>query len=31
MKNLVHATDPHAFMTISEVADVFKSEHDFAD
>lgn len=29
MKNIVHAIDPHAFMTISEVADVFKSEHDY--
>ncbi len=28
MKNIIHAIDPHAFMTISEVADVFKSEHD---
>lgn len=26
MKNLVHSIDPKAFMTISEVADVFKSE-----
>ena len=26
MRQLVHAIDPHAYMTISEVADVFKSE-----
>ena len=25
MRNLIHATDPLAYMTISEVADVFKS------
>lgn len=25
MRNLVHTIDPHAFMTISEVADVFRS------
>ena len=28
MQSIVHAIDPHAFMTITEVADVFKSEHD---
>ncbi len=28
MRTLVHAIDPHAFMTISEVADIFKSEHE---
>jgi len=28
MQALVHSIDPHAFMTITEVADVFKSEHD---
>ncbi len=28
MQSLVHTIDPHAFMTITEVADVFKSEHD---
>jgi len=27
-KEIVHETDPHAFITISEVADVFTSEHD---
>ena len=27
MQSLVHSIDPHAFMTISEVADIFKSEH----
>ena len=28
LKEIVHETDPHAFITISEVADVFTSEHD---
>lgn len=28
MRQLVHAIDPHAYMTISEVADVFKHEED---
>ena len=28
MRQLVHAIDPHAYMTISEVADVFKSEEE---
>lgn len=28
MQSIVHSIDPHAFMTITEVADVFKSEHD---
>lgn len=28
MRTLVHKIDPHAFMTISEVADIFKSEHE---
>lgn len=28
MKNIVHSIDPKAFMTITEVADVFKSCHD---
>ncbi len=28
MQSIVHTIDPHAFMTITEVADVFKSEHD---
>ena len=28
MRQLVHAIDPHAYMTISEVADVFKSENE---
>ena len=27
MKEAVHAVDPKAYMTISEVADVFKSAH----
>ena len=27
MKTIVHETDPEAFMTISEVADVFKGKH----
>ena len=27
MKNVVHSIDPRAFMTITEVADVFKSAH----
>lgn len=31
MKNIIHAIDPHAYMTISEVADVFKSEHEVKD
>ncbi len=31
MRTLVHAIDPHAFMTISEVADIFKSEHEKTD
>lgn len=28
LKEIVHETDPHAFITISEIADVFTSEHD---
>ena len=28
MKNMVHTIDPKAFMTITEIADVFKSAHD---
>ena len=28
LKEIVHETDPHAFITISEVADVFTSQHD---
>ncbi|MBR5507906.1 MAG: DUF2179 domain-containing protein [Clostridia bacterium] len=28
MKNLVHATDPYAFITIMEVADVYKANID---
>lgn len=28
LKAIVHETDPHAFITISEVADVFTAEHD---
>ena len=28
LKEIVHETDPHAFITISEVADVFTAEHD---
>ena len=28
VRQLVHAIDPHAYMTISEVADVFKSEEE---
>lgn len=28
LKAIVHEADPHAFITISEVADVFTSEHD---
>ncbi len=28
LKEIVHEIDPHAFITISEVADVFTSEHD---
>ena len=28
MKNLVHDIDPHAYITISEIADVFKTNHD---
>lgn len=28
MREIVHSVDPHAYMTISEVADIFKSEHD---
>lgn len=28
MRTIVHDIDPHAFMTISEVADVFKNTHD---
>ncbi|MBO5937632.1 MAG: YitT family protein [Clostridia bacterium] len=28
MRQLVHTIDPHAYMTISEVADVFKSENE---
>ena len=28
LKEIVHEVDPHAFITISEVADVFTSEHD---
>lgn len=31
MRSLVHAIDPHAFLTISEVADIFKSEHEKVD
>ncbi len=31
MRTLVHNIDPHAFMTISEVADIFKSEHEKTD
>lgn len=31
MRTLVHKIDPHAFMTISEVADIFKSEHEKTD
>ncbi|MBQ4617178.1 MAG: YitT family protein [Clostridia bacterium] len=27
MQSIVHTIDPHAYMTISEVADIFKSEH----
>ena len=27
MKNMVHTIDPKAFMTITEIADVFKSAH----
>ena len=27
MKNIVHTIDPSAYMTITEVADVFKSAH----
>ena len=27
MRNIVHEVDPHAYMTITEVADVFKSAH----
>ncbi len=27
LKEIVHEIDPHAFITISEVADVFTSEH----
>ncbi|MBQ3069286.1 MAG: YitT family protein, partial [Clostridia bacterium] len=28
MQSIVHNIDPKAFMTISEVADIFKSQHD---
>ena len=28
LKEIVHETDPHAFITITEIADVFTSEHD---
>ena len=31
MRQIVHAIDPHAYMTISEVADVFKSEQENQD
>lgn len=29
MRNIVHTIDPHAYLSIMEVADVFKSEHEF--
>ncbi len=31
LKQIVHELDPHAFITISEVADVFTSEHNIID
>lgn len=31
MRNLVHEADPKAYITISEVADVFMKQQEFAD